>query len=67
MTFGPIGLPERDTGWKALEAVPGSSQEQDLVELGLPRAGVSDSLCRKETRCCDFYWLQEQREGPWQS
>lgn len=17
--------------------------------------------------CCDFYWLEEQREGPWQS
>lgn len=32
-----------------------------------PRPWFSDSLWRKEMHCCDFYWLEEQREGPWQN
>lgn len=59
-------LLERSAELKALRQLGGDSQEQDTVGLRLGRDHNSDSLCRKEVLCYDFYWLEEQREGPWQ-
>lgn len=52
-----------------MESAQSSSREQNRTWCSWGRAqalSLSFSLCRKEICCSDFYWLEEQREGPWQ-
>lgn len=69
LVFRPIWLPRNR--WHRVGVTWGNFRE--FLGTGHGEAGawsrprVSDSLCRKEMCCCDFYWLEEQKEGFWQS